>query len=56
MINSSRAASTCEMGYCYEKLGRHSDAVSKFENVLRIQPSHVEAEMNRDRILETLRR
>jgi hypothetical protein len=44
------------MGYCYEKLGRHSDAVSKFENVLRIQPSHVEAEMNRDRILETLRR
>ena len=45
----------CEMGYCYEKLGRYFEAVSKFENVLRIQPSHVEAEMNKNRILEKIK-
>jgi tetratricopeptide (TPR) repeat protein len=43
------------MGYCYEKLGRYFEAVSKFENVLKIQPSHVEAEMNKNRMLEKLK-
>ena len=46
----------CEMGYCYEKLGRYWEAVSKFENVLKINPSHVEAEMNKNRILEKMER
>jgi hypothetical protein len=44
------------MGYCYEKLGWYWDAVSTFENVLKIHPSHVEAEMNKNRILEKIER
>jgi hypothetical protein len=40
------------MGYCYEKLGRYWEALSKFENVLEINPSHVEAEMSMKRIRE----
>jgi tetratricopeptide (TPR) repeat protein len=45
----------CEMGYCYEKLGRMWDALLKFEKVLMIQPSHIEAEIKKDRILEKMR-
>ena len=45
----------CEMGHCYEKLGRLKEAQSKFEKVLEIYPSHVEAEMNRNRIFEKIR-
>jgi tetratricopeptide (TPR) repeat protein len=55
MIAPQFTVAICEMGHCYEKLGRHAEAVAKFENVLKIQPSHVEAEMNRNRILENLR-
>jgi hypothetical protein len=43
------------MGHCYEKLGRLKEAQSKFEKVLEIYPSHVEAEMNRNRIFEKIR-
>jgi tetratricopeptide (TPR) repeat protein len=45
----------CEIGYCYEKLGRYSDAISTFDNVLEMNPLHVEAEMNKNRILEKIR-
>ncbi len=45
----------CEMGHCYENLGRMWEALSKFEKVLSIQPSHIEAEMNKYRILEKIR-
>jgi tetratricopeptide (TPR) repeat protein len=55
MIAPQFTLAICEMGYCYEKLGRYFEAVSKFENVLKIQPSHVEAEMNKNRMLEKLR-
>lgn len=44
------------MGYCYEKLGRYLDAVSKFDKVLQIYPSHGEAEMSRKRILKKMGR
>jgi tetratricopeptide (TPR) repeat protein len=46
----------CEMGYCYEKLDRYPEALSKFDHVLTINPSHNEAEMNRRRILEKMGR
>jgi tetratricopeptide (TPR) repeat protein len=55
MIAPQFTLAICEMGYCYDKLGRNLEAVSKFENVLKIQPSHVEAVMNKDRILEKIR-
>lgn len=42
------------MGYCYEKLGRYLEAISKFETVLKINPSHLEAEIGKNRILEKL--
>ena len=45
----------CEMGKCYEKLGRYPEALSKFETILRIHPSHGEAEMNRNWVLEKMR-
>jgi len=45
-----------EMGYCYEKLGRFREAVSTFENILKIHPSHAEAEINKNRILEKIGR
>ena len=45
-----------EMGRCYEKLGRYPEALSKFDKVLQICPSHVEAEMNKTRILENMGR
>ena len=44
----------CEMGYCYEKLGRYLESISKFETVLKINPSHLEAEICKNRILEKL--
>jgi len=49
------ASALCEMGHCYENLGRFSDAVSKFDKVLKIHPSHAEAEINRNRILEKIK-
>jgi len=48
------ATAICEMGYCYEKLGRLPEAVSKFDKVLKIYPSHYEAEMNKNRVLEKM--
>jgi len=56
MIAPQFTLAICEMGYCYEKLGRYLEAISKFETVLKIQPSHVEAEMNKNRILEKMGR
>jgi tetratricopeptide (TPR) repeat protein len=44
----------CEMGYCYEKLGRYLEAIAKFDTVLKINPSHREAEINKNRIQEKL--
>ena len=48
------SSAICEMGRCYENLGRYPEAVSKFEKVLQIYPEHVEAEMNKNRILEKM--
>jgi tetratricopeptide (TPR) repeat protein len=56
MIAPQFTLAICEMGYCYEKLGRYWEAVSTFENILKIHPSHVEAEMNKNRILEKMGR
>jgi len=42
----------CEMGTCYEELGRYTEALSKFDKVLQIDPSHIEAERNKKRILK----
>jgi len=50
------AVAYCEMGYCYDKLGRFYEAVSKFDEVLQIYPSHEEAKMNKNRILEKIGR
>lgn len=50
------ASAICEMGYCYEKLGRFPEAVSKFDKVLKIHPTHFEAEMNKKRLLEKIGR
>jgi predicted TPR repeat methyltransferase len=55
MIAPQFAAAICEMGHCYEKLGRFPEAASKFDKVLMIHPTHVEAEMNRKRVLEKIR-
>jgi tetratricopeptide (TPR) repeat protein len=55
MIAPQFATALCEMGHCYEKLGRFPEAVSKFDKVLRIHPTHVEAEMNKKRVLEKIR-
>jgi tetratricopeptide (TPR) repeat protein len=43
-----------EMGLCYERLGRYPEAVSKFDKVLKINQSNLEAEMNRKRILDKM--
>ena len=56
MIAPQFASAICEMGHCYEKLGRFPEAVSKFDKVLRIHPTHVEAEINKTRVLEKIRR
>jgi tetratricopeptide (TPR) repeat protein len=55
MIAPQFASAICEMGHCYEKLGRFPEAVSKFDKVLKIHPTHVEAEINKHRILEKIR-
>jgi tetratricopeptide (TPR) repeat protein len=55
LIAPQFASALREMGYCYEKLGRFPEAVSKFDKVLKILPSHVEAETNKHRILEQIR-
>jgi tetratricopeptide (TPR) repeat protein len=44
----------CEMGYCYEKLGRYPEAISKYNKVLEINPSNAEAEMSRKKILDEM--
>jgi tetratricopeptide (TPR) repeat protein len=56
MLAPKFALAYCEMGRCYEKLGRFPEAISKFDKVLQICPSHVEAEMNKNRVLETVGR
>ena len=55
MIAPQFATALCEMGHCYEKLGRFPEAVSKFDKVLTIYPSHVEAEINKHRVLDKMR-
>jgi tetratricopeptide (TPR) repeat protein len=54
MLAPQFSPALCEMGRCYEKLGRFPEAISKFDKVLQIYPSHVEAEMNRNRVLEKM--
>ena len=44
----------CEMGSCYEKIGRFPEALLKFDKVLQIDPSHIEAKKNKNRILEKM--
>jgi len=56
MLAPKFAIAHCEMGRCYEKLGRFPEALSKYEKVLQIHPSHVEAEMNKNRIMEKMGR
>jgi tetratricopeptide (TPR) repeat protein len=51
MIAPQFSMALCEMGRCYEKLGRYPEALMKFDRVLQINTSHAEAEMNRQRIL-----
>jgi tetratricopeptide (TPR) repeat protein len=48
------ALALCEMGYCYEKLGRYPEALVKFNTVLQSFPSHAEAHINKNRILEKM--
>jgi len=55
MIAPKFTTAICEMGNCYEKLGRLPEALSKFEKVLKIVPSYVEAEVNKKRVLEMIR-
>jgi tetratricopeptide (TPR) repeat protein len=42
------------MGHCYEKLGRFPEAVSKFDKVLEINKTHIEAEISRKRVLDKM--
>ena len=56
MLAPEFALAHCEMGRCYEKLGQFPEAVRKFDKVLQIYPLHVEAEMNKNRILEKMGR
>ena len=46
----------CELGHCYERLGRFPEAVSKFDKVLEINTTHIEAEISRKRILDKMGR
>jgi len=48
------ALALCEMGYCYEKLERYPEAISKFNTVLQSFPSHAEAQMNKNWILKKM--
>jgi tetratricopeptide (TPR) repeat protein len=52
MIAPMFTKALCEMGYCYERLGMYPEALSKYNKILEIDPSNVEAEMNRKRILD----
>jgi len=54
MLAPKFALAHCEMGHCYEKLGRFGEAITKFDRVLQIYPLHTEAEMSRERILEKM--
>ena len=54
MLAPQFATAICEMGYCYEKLERYPEAVSNFDKVLKINPSYVEAEINKKRVLEKM--
>ena len=54
MLAPEFALAHCEMGRCYEKMGRFPEALSKYDKVLQIYPLHVEAEMNRNRVLEKM--
>lgn len=54
MLAPQFTSAICEMGRCYEKLGRFSEAASKFDKVLKIHPTHVEAEINKKRVLEKI--
>jgi tetratricopeptide (TPR) repeat protein len=56
MIAPLFASAICEMGYCYEKLGRFPEAALKFDKVLKIHPTHSEAEINRKRVMEKIRK
>jgi tetratricopeptide (TPR) repeat protein len=56
MVAPKFALAYGEMGRGYEKLGRFPEAISKFDKVLQIYPSHVEAEMNKIRISEKIGR
>ncbi len=55
MIAPQFATAICEMGHCYEKLGRFPEAVSKFDKVIRMHPTHGEAEVNKNRVMEKIR-
>jgi tetratricopeptide (TPR) repeat protein len=55
MIAPQFATALCEMGHCYEKLGRFPEAASKFDKVLSLHPTHIEAEMNKRRVMEKIR-
>jgi predicted TPR repeat methyltransferase len=56
MIAPQFVTAICEMGHCYEKLGWFPEAASKFDKVLRMHPTHVEAEINKKRVLEKILR
>jgi tetratricopeptide (TPR) repeat protein len=56
MLAPQFALALCEMGYCYEKLGRYPEALSKFDTVLQSYPSHVEAAMNKNWVQEKMGR
>lgn len=56
MLAPKFALAYCEMGRCYEKLGWFPEAISKFDKVLQIYPSHAEAEMSKNRLLEKMGR
>jgi len=54
MLAPQLTLAICEMGRCYENLGQYHEAISKFEEVLKIRPSHIEAEMRKNWILEKI--
>jgi tetratricopeptide (TPR) repeat protein len=56
MIASRFSMAFCEMGRCYEKLGRYPEALIKFDRVLQINMSYAEAKINRQRILDKMGR
>jgi tetratricopeptide (TPR) repeat protein len=47
MLAPKFALAYCEMGRCYEKLERFPEALSKYDKVLQIYPTHSEAAMNK---------